>query len=355
MKRKSLWRISLIAGAMPFLLSACQIFPEEVEVVPAPVLQSYEVKEYKQTVVLRGEMKLEKMISCEYAPTKKELLGFARGGEYIDQIYVTEGQEVKAGDLLAQLVLEDLDQKIAQKEYEVRVLKLKRAHAQEDWAVKAQQYEIRNDLEGKIKAEADYREQLQGLDDSIYIENLKLADLKEELAHRQIFAGIDGAVTYVKDVESGDRSEEGVSIIIISDMSTASFSVKSKDAEYFPIGTEVTIHAGKKEYKAVAVEPEELGITVEDSEDTPVYLKMEQPDPTLEDGDRGKIYVTLDYREDTLYVYKKAIRTMDGKNFVYMLNDEGLRVSRDVTIGLESGDYIEITSGLEAGDSVIVE
>ncbi len=355
MRRKSLWRVSLAVSAAAMVMSGCQIFPEEVEVVPAPVLQSYEVKEYKQTTVQRGEMKLEKMINCEYAPRKKEMLGFVRGGEYIDQIFVTEGQEVKAGDLLAQLVLEDLSEQISQKEYEVQLQRLKKAHFQEDWGIQAKQYEIRNDLEGKIKAEASYRTQLKALEDALYIANLELKDLKEELSQRQIFAGIDGAVTYVKEYESGDRSDEGASIIIISDMSTAAFTVKREHAEYFPMGSEVIITCGKKEYKATVVEPEELGIMEEKTEDSPIYLKMDQPDPTLEDGDRGKLYITLEHRPDTVYVHKKAIRSMDGKRFVYMLNEEGLRISKDVTTGLESGDYIEILSGLEAGDSVIVE
>ena len=37
-----------------------------------------------------------------------------------------------------------------------------------------------------------------------------------------------------------------------------------------------------------------------------------------------------------------------------MLDENGLKVLREVVTGLESDDYIEVVSGLAEGDSVIV-
>ena len=67
------------------------------------------------------------------------------------------------------------------------------------------------------------------------------------------------------------------------------------------------------------------------------------------------IKVVLDSREDVLYVNKKAIKTAGGKQFVYVLNESGLRESKDVTVGAEFGDVIEILSGLKEGDSVLLD
>ena len=85
------------------------------------------------------------------------------------------------------------------------------------------------------------------------------------------------------------------------------------------------------------------------------YLQLLQPDPSLENGVSGTIRVTLDYREDVLYVNKKAIKTADGGQFVYMLDEDGLRIRREVVTGLECGDYIEIMDGLAEGESVIID
>ncbi len=84
------------------------------------------------------------------------------------------------------------------------------------------------------------------------------------------------------------------------------------------------------------------------------YLQLLQPDPTLENGESGTVQVTLDQREDVLYVNKEAIKAAEGAQFVYMLDENGLKVLREVVTGLESDDYIEVVSGLAEGDSVIV-
>ena len=63
----------------------------------------------------------------------------------------------------------------------------------------------------------------------------------------------------------------------------------------------------------------------------------------------------LDERKNVLYVNNKAIHTVNGNPFVYMLDKDGLRTMRYVTLGLELKDTIEITSGLEEGDQVIIE
>ena len=69
----------------------------------------------------------------------------------------------------------------------------------------------------------------------------------------------------------------------------------------------------------------------------------------------GSVNVVLDQREDVLYVDRKAVKTADGKYFVYMLDENGLRTRKEITTGLETGNYVEIVSGLTEGDSVILE
>ena len=104
------------------------------------------------------------------------------------------------------------------------------------------------------------------------------------------------------------------------------------------------------------MEATELGLSQSQEDSEPVaYLQLLQPDPTLENGASGNVHVILDQREDVTYVDKKAIKTADGRQFVYMLDEDGLRIRQEVTTGLESGDFVEIISGLTEGDSVILE
>ena len=181
-----------------------------------------------------------------------------------------------------------------------------------------------------------------------------MEETEEELKERQIIAGIDGTVTYVRSVSDGQRSVKGQNLITISDLATTVFKVKGEDAQYFSAGQEVMILCQGKEYAAYVMDSAETDIP-EDEDASIVYLQLKQPNPTLEDGARGKITFVLEQREDTLYVDKDAVRTSNGTSFVYMLDEDGMRVMQEVTTGLLSGYFIEIVDGLQEHERVILD
>jgi RND family efflux transporter MFP subunit len=55
-----------------------------------------------------------------------------------------------------------------------------------------------------------------------------------------------------------------------------------------------------------------------------------------------------------LLVPKPAIRKIDGRDVVFVVKD-GVAERRAVTIGLTEGDQVEIASGLQLGERVIIE
>jgi RND family efflux transporter MFP subunit len=55
-----------------------------------------------------------------------------------------------------------------------------------------------------------------------------------------------------------------------------------------------------------------------------------------------------------LLVSRRAVRTADGRNVVFLLRD-GTAVQRVVQLGPAEGDQVEVTSGLASGDRVIVD
>lgn len=393
MRRKFLW--ALIIMTMSFIYVSCGIMPEEEELPAAPVIRSYEAEEYQQTTVIRGDLVLDKTVRCIYASARQEMYSFPLGGLYIDKIYVSEGDLVKKGDLLAELETGNLMEQISDREYALKALKLEQANlperqslelARQDAVIESMNEQIeklmtqaeiadreeekrkfvdqanetligRLELEDKLEDLREAHErQLQEMADSVYIAGMRLKELKEELRERQIYAGINGTIVYVQQIKEGERSVKGRDIVTIADLDMVVFTVKGDDAQYFPAGMQVTVLCGRKEYPAQVVEASELGLaqSPEDS-DLIAYLQLLQPDPTLENGVSGSVNVVLDQREDVLYVDRKAVKTADGKYFVYMLDENGLRTRKEITTGLETGNYVEIVSGLTEGDSVILE
>ena len=386
---------TLIFMALPFVCASCGIMPEEEELPAAPVIRSYEAAEYEQALVMRGDMILTKKVKCTYASAKQEKYSFSLGGMYIDKVYVSEGQQVKKGTLLAELEQGDLPRQISDGEYALRALQVGRAYLPEYQRLdRERQDAIIADMEGQIKelmawsrnyepgepegaayvdranavliqqielekqkdADAQTNEkQLQEADDAVYIAGIRLQELKEELRERQIYADINGTVTYLQKMKEGERSVKGKVFVTVADLDTVVFTVKGEDAGYFPVGTQATVLCEKKEYPAQSVDPSVLGLAEQQEGDEPMaYLQLLQPDPTLENGVSGTIEVILDQREDVLYVPRDAIKAAEGAKFVYMLDENGLRVLREIATGLEDGEYVEILSGREEGDSVII-
>lgn len=358
-------RRALVSAAISFMGTSCALMPAEEELPAAPVIRSYEAAEYEQATVMRGDMEVTMSVRCTYASAREEKYSFSQGGFLIDRVYVSEGQQVEEGALMAALEQGDMPDRIAAGEYELTVLEL-----QKSYIPKFERLELAihdsgaADMEEQMKPEAEkrrlsiegaYGKQLQDAEDALYIARLRLEELKEELRERQIYSGIRGTVTYVYKVKEGERSVKGRTFITVADLNTVVFIVKGEDTKYFPVGTQVTVLCGKKEFPVRAVDASKLGIADSGKESgSIVYLQLLNPDPTLENGASGSIKLVLDRREDVLYVDKEAVKTADGERFVYMLDERGLRVLRKVTTGMESRDWVEIVGGLAEGDRVLL-
>jgi HlyD family secretion protein len=58
-------------------------------------------------------------------------------------------------------------------------------------------------------------------------------------------------------------------------------------------------------------------------------------------------------KEDVLRIPKNAMENIDGKDILQIITN-GKVEDRQITAGLEGNDYVEVLSGLNEGDEVIV-
>ena len=72
-------------------------------------------------------------------------------------------------------------------------------------------------------------------------------------------------------------------------------------------------------------------------------------------GMTGDITFITRQSEETLYVYKRAVITENGKSYVKVREDNGNIVKREITIGFSDGTYIQVVEGLSEGDVVLIE
>lgn len=378
------WISMLLAGVT--LCSGCALVPAEEALPMAPVAAVTEPIQYSLTPVERGDIIEEQTVSCKYEPSVEEQLFFPNNGQIISAVYVRKGDTVKKGDLIAELDNTAVLKSISDQQRQVANLQVQVNQENEMISVLDERIRIlteaagdneelyRSEIASYQNARAGRVEQLTYLQSLLYIEVTRLSELEGSLRNRQIFAGIDGTVTYA--IELTDKvtySSVNKIVAVIMDLSASSF-VKEFEEPYFEEGQVVNLVVNDEEREAVVhsvtvlgeapVEETEETLSeetedaeeTEPAEDTRTYLThfvLTTPDPTLKVGAVGKITLLLDARYDVLYLPLGAVHRQGDNSFVYYLDENGFMAAKNVEIGKKANDLAEIISGLKEGDEVI--
>ena len=85
-----------------------------------------------------------------------------------------------------------------------------------------------------------------------------------------------------------------------------------------------------------------------------LVFELDEPDYTLSVGTRGTIGITLGIAEQVPSIPRVSVYNADDFNYVYIINENGVREMRKVTIGMTGDNYVEVTGGINLYDSVIV-
>ncbi|MCM1191950.1 MAG: efflux RND transporter periplasmic adaptor subunit [Butyrivibrio sp.] len=307
-------------------------------------------------VILTGKMR------CTYRQQKDQEISFSLSGRLVDKVYVAEGDIVKKGDLLAELSpgtleeqIEDLEYRIARNELLLEYTEINEAlDISQVWVNYA--YNGYYDEAGRDQAIADiqknYRYQREDDSDALELDRRKLEELKQELAHCRVYADMEGMVYKLQDRLENSTSKEGEVIMTIVDNSQCLFETEMPEyndcfREGETVEMSVITGAAAGQYELLPYAPEEWGEVQQFS----VYAG---PMTTgIEVGTTGTIEFVLEKREQVLCVPKTAVNSGDGRYYVYVTDEDGMRQIRWVEIGLAGDDMIEIRSGLEEGEKVI--
>jgi RND family efflux transporter MFP subunit len=86
-----------------------------------------------------------------------------------------------------------------------------------------------------------------------------------------------------------------------------------------------------------------------------VKASFPNPDNTLRPGQFGRVRIVTKVQSDAILIPQKAIVQYQGSTSALVVPTDGVVVQRSVTLGPISGDSYVITSGLRAGERVVVE
>jgi len=259
------------------------------------------------------------------------------GGE-VRQIFVEEGDAVKAGQVLARLDGDRLRLDVAQTEANLR------------------------------KLERDYNRQLElsekGLVAKGTAENAKF-DLdalraaydsgRLELSYTDIRAPIDGVVS-ARYIKLGNTIAQNAPTFRVTDLDPLVAYVHIPEKEFRKLApqqtAEIVVDALGGDRFAGAIS--RISPTVDPKTGT-FRARVEVPDPSrrLKPGMFGRVNIVYERREDALQLPRAAIVDADGEQSVFVVED-GKAAQRPVRTGLASNGWVEVVEGLDGTEKVVV-
>lgn len=170
----------------------------------------------------------------------------------------------------------------------------------------------------------------------------------------------DSTITYVNEVEDGEKSVAGQLVVIANSRDAFYLNAYTKFYDKFKVGDSVQMHINGEDYMATVISPSEIGISedsagVNSDGEAQVYFKIKEDGLFLVSEDVGSVTVLVEEKKNILYIPKHAVTTVDDKEIVYVEDSKGIRSVKYIKTGLEADNKIEITEGLQEGDKVILE
>lgn len=185
----------------------------------------------------------------------------------------------------------------------------------------------------------------QGVIDSLQIQ-------KNDMIIRAPRAGVIG----FRQAEVGMMAQPGQELLSIVDNSNiyVDCAVSEQDIGQIAMGTPVSIsleslgksYTGKVIYISPAMDPKTQTFTVR--------MSLDNRDDSIKTGMFARTDINVVLRQQTLFVPKEAVVSLNGTNRVFVIDDKNQVSERTVQLGLRNDKYVEILSGVNEGEKVAI-
>jgi len=279
-------------------------------------------------------------------------------GGKIAKIYVEEGDSVRKGQLLAELDTRATRLQLDQSKAAVAVARANYTDAEKNMermerlrkenAVSEQQYEKIKLAFDAAKAELQRAEAAENLANFNLDVSIMKAPFSGVIASKNAEVG-----DVINPMMGGFSPTSGV--VTLADYSRVKIQI---EVSYEDI---VRIRKGMPAYLTVEAFPGKSFpgkvVVVSKAADPTtkkfhVEVAAENPDRTLRPNTFGEIMIEVSSHDDALVVAQKAI--LENK-YLFVVNDDNTVIRKEITLGIQNTDMVEILTGLEAGEIVVVE
>jgi multidrug efflux pump subunit AcrA (membrane-fusion protein) len=229
------------------------------------------------------------------------------------------------------------------------------AQASYDRAVRERDYNLRRLELALARAQLEYEVGLSGVDPRL---EQNVEQLEDRLAEGQLVAPFDGTMLSIGAVP-GERVSAYEPVLLVGEPSALELraDLAAEDMEELTEGQEVVlvsaVEPGSEFAGTITRLPYGWGGEVGEA-DPAVHIAPGAGFPELELGALVRVSAVLEEKQDVLWLPPSALQTFHGRTFVIVQEEDGTQPRVDVVTGIESLERVEIVSGLEEGQVVVV-
>ncbi|MFV8372267.1 efflux RND transporter periplasmic adaptor subunit [Flavobacterium sp. LB2P74] len=307
-----------------------------------------EEKEEADKFTVTNPIKIDTSFTKEYVSQIKSVRNIeirAQEKGFLQNIYVDEGQFVKAGQLLF---------KIMPKMYEAELLKAK---AEE----KAALIELQNAKTLADKNVVSKNEQAMAqakLDQARAVVSLA----KLHLSFTEIRAPFDGTIDRIP-LKIGSLIEEGELLTSLSDNSQMFAYFNVSEPEYIDYQTNVKnravtdvvlILANNEPFKYKGKVEIIEGEFNNETGNIAFRAKFPNSDKLLRNGETGEVQMLVPLR-NAIVIPQKATYEIQDKKYVFVIDKKNVVKAREITISSEISDLYVVGSGITENDKILLD
>lgn len=298
-------------------------------------ISEYEKITYETTEVVKGDIVpvLSLDLECDsferknYFPIQDEM--------EVEQVYVTEGDVVKEGDVLISFKSGDIDDQISGYEDTLGQQKLLLDHY--------------TNL-SLIDTNTDYTEQINMLKADMEVTSLYISELEAKLASYSIVAEGQGTILSISDyLELGPVNSNDNIITVI--YGTGDYYATTTDDYQFEIGKIYEATYAKSVYSLELVSVEDA---VDESGNKVQNLHFAIAMGGVTEVSRMTMDINKPALKNVLYVPSECVFNVDEEYYAYTIDENGFREAVPITIGESIDGMTIIESGLSEGDKVVI-
>ncbi|WP_115717928.1 macrolide transporter subunit MacA [Gallaecimonas mangrovi] len=349
-------------------------------VVPKPPKHNF-----LTVAVKRGNIESAVLASGVLEPSREVDVGAQVSGQ-LESLKVHLGETVKKGQLLAVIdpsVKENdlksaqasLDNIRAQKREKVAVLKQYKAQYEREQAMSSQDAAAIEDLQS---AEANYQStkaEIDALDAQIVSAEVDVSTAKTNLGYTQITAPIDGVVTSIvtKEGQTVNSNQSAPTILVLSDLDTMTIKAEISEADVTKVQSGQSVYfttlgepSKKYDAKLASIDPyptiisgdSSTATTASEISDAIYYyglFNVKNPGHRLRKFMTAEVHIVLSDAKNVLTIPISQLgKSMGGNKYMVSVMGPGHPERREITTGIRDNINVQVLSGLNDGDKVIV-